>query len=360
VVALVRAAAVMAGLAALAHLHLLPRDEPLRPRACPVTARLVLPGTVSEAEWLAARRRGITASEIAVVMGLSPWSSPFALYHRKTGDLPEQADTTAMALGRHLEMFVADAFDELRRDDLVVLGNGRELFAHPERPWQLATPDRELSERCGRCAGNEFGHLSHALIAVLECKTSASYDGWGPDGSDEIPVHYRCQVLWQMDVIGVTTGYVATLFLHSRTLRVYELTMDDQAESDLGLMRAHARIFLTRIEAGDPPPVDWRPATGDALRRLHPLVKDEDAVIPKGMARAYLAAVGRYRTAEQRKKLAENRIRERVGPAARVVLKDGTAVASRSVYPVKEHVRKACTVDKLIPAKDKDTANGTS
>ena len=61
-----------------------------------MTARLVLPGTASEADWLTARRQGITASEIAIVMGLSPYSSPFALYHRKTGDLPEQPDSTAM------------------------------------------------------------------------------------------------------------------------------------------------------------------------------------------------------------------------------------------------------------------------
>jgi putative phage-type endonuclease len=252
-----------------------------------VSARLVLPGTASEAEWLAARRQGITASEIAIVMGLSPYSSPFALYHRKTGDLPEQADSTAMALGRHLEQFVAEAFTE-RMPEFYRDGTGRELFAHPDRPWQLATPDRllydmEPDEHDGR-------GWSRAPLAVLETKTDAGYDGWGDDGTDVIPVHYRCQVLWQMDVLGVGTGYVACLFLHSRTLRVYELTIDSRARIDLDLMRDEAQRFLFAIEAGCPPPVDWRPATGDALRKLHPLVKDEDAVIPGGMARAWLAA----------------------------------------------------------------------
>src|SRR5258708_218059 len=198
-----------------------------------MTGVLVLPGTAPEAEWLEARRKGITTSEIAVVMGLSPYSSPFALYHQKTGQLPGQEDSMAMALGRHLESFVARQFRE-RRPDLGLTGTGRELYAHPERPWELATPDRVLHEGFLRLDDGGWD-FTDPVIAVLECKTSGSYDGWGEDGSDVIPVHYRCQVLWQMDVLGVTTGFVACLFLHSRQLRVYELTMDGDAEHDLAL-----------------------------------------------------------------------------------------------------------------------------
>src|SRR5258706_1965784 len=98
----------------------------------------------NEPAWHAARRQGITASEIPVVMGLSPWSSPYALYHRKTGDLPEPEDTTVLSLGRYLEQWVADAFAE--RHPFAVWGDGRKLFAHRDRPWQLATPDRILTE----------------------------------------------------------------------------------------------------------------------------------------------------------------------------------------------------------------------
>src|SRR5258706_13059396 len=95
----------------------------------------------NEPAWHAARRKGITASEIPVLMGLSPWSSPYALYHRKTGDLPEQEDTTALSLGRYLEQWVADAFAG-RHPEFGVGGDGRTLVARLDRPWQLATPDR--------------------------------------------------------------------------------------------------------------------------------------------------------------------------------------------------------------------------
>jgi putative phage-type endonuclease len=307
----------------------------------------VLVPTGSEAEWLEARRQGITASEIAIVMGLSPYSSPFALYHAKRGQLPEQADNVEMALGRYLEAFVVERFMD-RKCDFYVTGTGQNLYAHADRNWQLATPDRLLWE-VGPRDGNP--------LAVLETKTDAGYDGWGEDGSDEIPVHYRCQVLWQMDVMGVSAGFVACLFLHSRTLRVYELTMDADALADLKIMRDTAQCFLDDIRDGNEPDVDWRPATTAALKKLHPSLEDRQAVIPKGMARAYRAACGRYKSAEQSKKRLENQIRQRLGSANAAVLRDGTKVAARQVYEVKAHTRKASTVDKLVPSKIREEAS---
>jgi putative phage-type endonuclease len=321
-----------------------------------VTALLI--PTADEADWLRARRCGVTASEIAVVMGLSPWSSPYALYHRKAGTLPEQEDSDAMALGRYLERFVCDQFSR-RYPHLRVHGGSRDLWQHPDRPWQLATPDRLLDDCPAEWENGVPCTCTGTPLAVLEAKTSSSYDGWGEDGSDEIPVHYRCQVLWQMDVLGVTAGYLACLFLHSRQLRVYELTRDSQAEHDLELMLNEAGDFLYRIRMGYPPDVDWRPATADALKRLHPDVSDEDVRIPRALAARYRAACRSYKAAEQRKRLAENQIRQRLGSGRRAVIAglDGdVTVATRQVYDLaaKTIERSACTVDKLAPAKVKD------
>ena len=324
-----------------------------------MTGVLVLPGTAPEADWLEARRHGITASEIAVVMGLSPYSSPFALYHQKTGMLPGQDDSMAMALGRHLESFVADRFAE-RFPQFSIHGDGRALHAREDRPWQMATPDRLLAEGGGwqQDGPGLFSNQFPALTAVLECKTAGSYDGWGDDGSDVIPVHYRCQVLWQMDVLGVTTGFVAALFLHSRQLRVYELTLDTLARSDLYLMRQAASEFLERIAYGDPPDIDWRPATTDALKHLHPSVDDVDVPVRRMPIIQYQAACKAYKAAEERKKLAENRLRQLLGNGHRIVSwHTGEVIARRDVYdlPAKTITRKACTVDRLIPVKPKES-----
>jgi putative phage-type endonuclease len=332
-----------------------------------VTARLVLPGTAPEADWLAARRQGITASEIAIVLGLAPdsWPSAFALYHRKTGDLPEQADSGEMERGRVLEPYVCEKF-MARYPEFTVLGDGRSLFASWERPWQLATPDRHVYEAVKPPSGDY-------PIAVLETKTDASPGGeWGEDGSDTIPVHYRAQVLWQMDVMGVTTGYVACLFVQPWKLRVYEITMDGTAEADLKIMRDTAQCFLDDIRDGNAPEVDWRPATADALKRLHPSVEDRDVVIAPRLRISYLAAERRYAAAKRRREEMANRMLAAIGGGHRGVNGyTGDAVATRSVYDSKRidvgklrenhpAAAAACTVtstvSKLLPAKPKKEA----
>lgn len=322
-----------------------------------MTARLIETGT--EAEWLAARRRGVTASEIAVVMGLSPYDSPFALYHRKRGDLPDVEDSDAMERGRILEPYIADKF-QASRQDLYVVGDGRTLYAHPDRAWQLATPDRLVHDR---------HPVSYDPLAVLETKTDAGgSDEWGDDGSDQIPVHYRCQVLWQCDVIGVKRWHVACLAMRSWKLRVYTGEIDADAETDLKIMRDTAQCFLDDIRDGRAPDVDWRPQTAAALKHLNPKVEQVDVTIGRQLSRSYRAAIRRADEAGQRKNEMTNRMLAAIGNGRRAIDPDGQVTATRSAYPHRRisttalrdmfpDAARACTVTrdviKLLPAKPK-------
>ena len=327
----------------------------------------VLIETATEAEWLAARRKGVTASEIACVMGIAPaeWDSPYSLYHRKLGNLPPKEDSDAMERGRILEPYIADRF-QASHPDLYVTGDGRGLWRHGERPWQLATPDRLVHDRYP---------VSYDPLAVLEAKTDAGGDDdWGDEGTDQIPVHYRCQVLWQMDVLGVARAYVPMLPMRSWKLRVYELELDDQARADLRLMRSEARDFLACIERRIEPDVDWRPQTTAALKHLNPGIEQRDVTVRRQLAVSYRAAVRRAAEAGQRKELMTNRMLAAIGTGRRAIEADtGELVATRSVYPNRRIDTKtlragypgaaaACTVTKnvtkLLPAKtEKDTAS---
>jgi putative phage-type endonuclease len=316
----------------------------------------VLIPTSSEQEWLAARRKGVTASEIAILLGLSPYGSPFALYHQKRGDLPGQEDDLAMAIGRHFEDFVVGQFAELH-PEFDLHGDGRTLYAHPDRPWELATPDRLVSEMTFEPVNRpELVQEVTRTVAVLECKTDGGFDGWGEDGSDEVPVHYRCQLLWQMDVMGVGTGYLPCLFMNRRQLRVYELQMDSQAKQDLELMRAEAQNFLWRIADNDPPGVDWRPATTGALKHLHPDVQDVDVPISSQLAGRYMAACRNLKAAERKRDKYANQIRAVLGSCHRAFDpgRNGQVIARRDVYDVKPYQVKGFHVDKLVPVKPKE------
>jgi predicted phage-related endonuclease len=364
-------------------------EAPTTPGRTTAPAALVLPGTAPEAEWQAARLKGVTASEIAVVMGCAPkdYGSAYRLYHVKRGTLPDsQPDTDAMALGRHMEPYVAGRFGE-RYPGLELEGTGRELYASRVRPWQMATPDRlafpsvvtaEIiccdlhkpgdapvygapapccdPDDCGPCCEDCTtcpAQNPPTLLATVECKIDGGSPDWGEDGTDEIPVHYRCQVLWQMDVLGVDAAYVACLMWQSRKVRVYEIGMDAAAVFDLGLLRKGAEDFLDRIEAGDPPPIDWRPATARALRELHPSVEDREVTIGRQLSISYRAAYRSFKAAERRKDEMTNRVLAEMG-SARVAIEAGTGakLAGRQVYDVKAHTRQASTVNKLVIAKE--------
>jgi putative phage-type endonuclease len=329
----------------------------------------------SEAEWLEARRKGVTASEIAVLMGLSPYSSPYALYHQKLGILPEQADQAVFERGRVLEPYVVEKF-AASHPEFAILGTGRDLYAHPDRLWQLATPDRMVHGiaevdacTCGADLQMHYGHEPRCgqeldrPVAVAEFKTDDGSDEWGEPGTDEIPVHYRAQVLWQMDVMGVRKAHVSCLRIHDWKIRDYVVEhtrsplftgckADCKACDDIELMRDAARDFLDRIDRQEPPDVDWRPATIGALKQLHPSVTDEDVFVGSQLAVRYRAAAKNLKYWEQRKKLYEARLRLEMGSAHRA-WSGGEVIARRDVYEVSESVRRGYTVDKLVPVKPK-------
>lgn len=289
----------------------------------------VLVPAASEAEWLAERRRGVTASEIAVLMGLSPFSSPYKLYHQKLGVLPPDDDSAVMERGRVLEPYIAGRF-AAAHPELLIAGNGRELFAHPGRRWQLATPDRVAAY-----TEDVLDYRGEDLLAqfVVECKVDGGDgSGWGEEGTADIPVHYRAQVLWQMDVMGTAAGYVACLRVRDWRIREYALRMDGDARQDLALMLTEAKEFLSRLERRDPPDVDWHPATLSALKTLHPAVTGADVPVRRSLAIQYRAAVRRHAAAGRRKDEMTARMLAAIGDGRRAVdARTGEPVATRSV-----------------------------
>lgn len=318
----------------------------------PVTRRLetdhaveVLPTAAYRGPlWHAARSQGVSASEVAAVVGLSRYDSRFNLWwHKRLGEGGWEGNS-ATNRGRRIEPLILEDFAEAHPEfDLVQVG----LLQSKARPYQLATPDAVAVEHGGTLA-----------LAAVEAKTAGGRQGWGEPGSGDIPVDYRCQVLWQMDVLGVDVAFVPVWFGFDYQEYVVEFDADD-AE----FLRDEARAFLASLEAGQPPPLDSHERTTDRLRSLHPTVKDEHVEIPETLVRQYQTAQRLRDAAQQRMDLAENRIRALMGPAARAVVPDQSArgglrkVASRSVYDVAASVieRNPYTVDRLNVSKPRNT-----
>ncbi|NUR25554.1 MAG: hypothetical protein HOV83_06845 [Catenulispora sp.] len=329
-----------------------------------VTAKLLIPPTATYEEWTAARaelsRTAVTASEIATVLGISPWGSPFNLFHLKRGTITSDYDDDVLSLGRHLEPWIADRWAD-DHPEFVVGETG--LWQSEERPWQMATPDRYLWDP------NAEDRTWREHDALLEIKTSGTYEGWGEDGTDQIPPYYRAQVLWQLDTLGLEVGHVACLFLSSRQRRDYVIEFD---ETDVKLMRDAAQEFLALVEQGIAPDIDHTPATAQALKQLYPLdAEAEDAEIPADLAKDWRFAKASLDDAQDNYDLLTSKLRAAMGSSKRAVV-DGKKVATRSVYEKSgvqikrlraefpdayEACRTTSTVDKLTPARAKKDAS---
>ena len=319
-----------------------------------MTALLILSAGTVEANrdlWLRARMSGIGGSEIAQVLGIAPpgQGSPTKLYYNKLEGI-ETGDRDAMMRGRYLEPYVADRLWDEHPEILQRPGG---LYRHADRSWMIATFDRLVMDRdevsavavdlwhSTKTPTSEFG-----LSFPAQIKTAGSYDGWGEEGQESvIPVHYRAQALWEMEVWQADRIVLPVLFIIPWKLRLYWLYRDAAAQHDIDIMLDEAQAFMGRLERRDPPDVDWTPATTETLRLLHPSLVDDEVVIPRELARRYFAARAAKSAAERRLSLATNQMRERMGPAARAVAKDPSGklvkVATRRVGDanVKAHVR---------------------
>lgn len=337
-----------------------------------MAAKLILPHDAERDEWIEARRAGVTASEIPIVMGLVPgdWNSPFNLYYVKRGEIDPPPDNDVMRVGRWLEPYVLDEFAARHPEFHLTVGG---LHAHPQRGWQMATFDGRLYDDVCRCGADGDPNPDIVCtctvdfeepVSALEAKTVPSWDDWGEEHTDDIPVHYKAQGLWQADVLGVPETVFAVLNRATGEYREYAVAHDPD---ECALMRAEAETFLKRLEVGDPPPVDAAAATTDALKALHPdLDKGQDVPIGTQLAQRYRSACRKAKAAEERKTHYTNRILAALGNA-QYAMHDGEKVATRVVFDRKDVKTKklredhpdlvgdyvtTSTVNQLRPAKE--------
>src|SRR3990167_10286820 len=90
--------------------------------------------------WLEARRQGLGASDAPVILGLSPWKTPLALYAEKLGlEIEEPEQTEAMAWGLRLQPVIIAAFQEQNPERVAIAKQEFVIDRSPEHPWMLAS-----------------------------------------------------------------------------------------------------------------------------------------------------------------------------------------------------------------------------
>lgn len=208
--------------------------------------------TPGRAAWLAARKSGIGGSDIAAVLGLSPWASPLDVWLDKTGQAPdaEPKNTEAIYWGATLEDVVAREY-AIRSGRKVQRINT--MLRDPQRGWMIANIDRAIVADGSRARVAAAGGQLLGATGILECKTASAYlagDWSGPDGSDAMPVYYAAQVMWYLAISGLDTADVAVL-IGGQQYAVRTIERDD--ETIRGMIERAEAFWLHSVIAGNAP-----------------------------------------------------------------------------------------------------------
>lgn len=266
-------------------------------------------------EWFAARAGVMTGSRIAAVLGLSPYESPFSLYHRMVGSVGDQATAVEAEWGTHLEPAVLAKFRD-EHPELRCSKTG--TWANLARPWQAGNPDSLVFRKRGRI-----------VRGIVEAKTSPRADGWGEPGTDEIPVYYRCQILWYLDTLGLTTCWLPVL-IRGTDYREYVVRADtDEAQADIATLRAAGRAFLDRVARRDAPDLDSHGETYQVQRQLNPAIDGTTVDLTVDEAAIVRAAKACEAIAADQITAARVLLADRMGSAKTAVDPDGKKVADR-------------------------------
>ncbi len=211
--------------------------------------------TADRENWLRERKKGIGGSDVAAVLGLSPWRTPLDVFNDKTAEtVDEKPQSDAAHFGTILEDVVADEF--ARRTGFKVVRFNKTLTQNPGCHgggvgWARANLDRVIVNPAIAKTVRFATEASHALQtkcftrglwlttdSILECKTASAYasDQWGPSQEAEIkageivtehkiPIYYETQVQWYLGLTGAKVCYVAVL-IGGNDFRIYAVKPD--------------------------------------------------------------------------------------------------------------------------------------
>jgi putative phage-type endonuclease len=140
---------------------------------------------------LAQRLEGITATDVAAIVGVHPYRSRIDVWREKRGELPPWDGNLDTKWGERVEPALRAHYADIHDVRLELPGT----LVHPDHDWMMASPDAIVYTR---------GDPNP--LRGLECKQHNYRLAWlyGAPGSDEIPLYEFCQCMWCIAVTGLT------------------------------------------------------------------------------------------------------------------------------------------------------------
>ena len=206
---------------------------------------------MEHAQWLEERRKGIGGSDIAAIMGLSPWKTAYQVYQEKRKEVEDWGGNSITDWGKRMEPAIRQWYSDKTGRDVRLPDK---IMYHPKHPFMLASLDGFTDD--GR---------------VVEIKTARSGKNWGEPETNQIPDYYAVQVHHYMTITGFQVADIpVSIAGSSPSLYIVEA---DKEISEM-IIEACAK-FWERVQSGNPPdPVTY----ADAVARFGSL-KTEGAIV---------------------------------------------------------------------------------
>lgn len=190
--------------------------------------------------WLAARRELVTASDVAALLGESPYKTREQLRMEKAGLAEEWAGDEQTELALALEPYVMAMARERWGWKICPVGR---LFNDASEPRLGATPDGSMDTPWGD---------ANVQIKVTSAKPTEMCKP-RKDGSPSTaafaagaPLHYQLQVQAEMAVMGVAHSSLLVLHTGPLALRAYYVPRHDGV---IARIRREVVVFWSEVEA---------------------------------------------------------------------------------------------------------------
>lgn len=214
-------------------------------------------------EWLQRRQAGVGGSDVAGILGLSPWKSPLDVYLSKVEPPKDTGMNEPAYWGQVLEDVGAQEF--AKRKGLKIQ-RVNALLRNPADPWMLANLDRVIVTPGSRARLDADGIL-RGVDGLLEVKTASAYKAsdWGRDGDEEeIPVQYAAQGMWYLAVTGMQWIDFACLIGGQK----FVIKRMERDEATIKEITDRCRAFwFDHVEKRVPPPA----TSPEDMQRLFPV-----------------------------------------------------------------------------------------
>ena len=268
----------------------MPGTIPERERYTPLV--LTETGSLTREQWLGYRRLGIGGSDVAAIIGISPFRTARDIYYDKL-DIAAveeyEGNWVAMEMGHLLEDLVAEIFRHKTGFEIYQI---KKMFCHPVHRFMLADVDYFIT-------------MPDGAKAILEIKTTNynARDNWWRDGREIVPSYYETQGRHYMAVMDIDRVFFCCLYGNTEDEAIIrEIRRDAAYEEEIIFLE---REFWTEyVQKKVPPPYleDGDVILESMKRHCGSADKDAPAIVLEGKMAWNLM---RYQQLQEEKKNSE-------------------------------------------------------